>query len=181
MSRIIPVNVEDGNKRTHEVIAKAQSKYGNVPPMMNIMVNSPSLLDGYIDFSSAMVGTLPRHLRELIAVAVAEYNRCPYCLASHVVGAQRAGVPDDVIFEARQFRSSEPRSAAILTLARLIVTQRGHVTDQELAAARAAGLTEKEIVEVVGIVVLNIFTNYFNILAETEPEHPIVPFLTSDS
>lgn len=178
MSRIIPVNVEEGNKRTHEVIAKVQSKYGSVSDMMAIMVNSPSLLDGYMDFSAAMVGTLPRHLRELVAVAVAEFNRCPYCLASHVVGAQRAGVTDEVILEARQFKSSEPRAAAMLTLAHLILTHRGQITDEELNAARAAGLTEKEIVEVVGVVSVNIFTNYFNLVAGTEPEHPHVPFLS---
>lgn len=66
------------------------------------------------------------------------------------------------ITSARQGRAAEPKAAAILCFARSLVENRGHATDGELAALRAAGLGEGEIVEVVANTVLNIFTNSLN-------------------
>lgn len=51
---------------------------------------------------------------------------------------------------------------------------RGQVDDDDLATARAAGLSEGEIVEVVAHVALNIFTNYLNNVADTVVDFPLV-------
>ncbi len=39
---------------------------------------------------------------------------------------------------------------------------------------RAAGLTDAEITEVIANVALNVFTNYFNLVAKTELDFPQV-------
>jgi hypothetical protein len=44
-------------------------------------------------------------------------------------------------------------------------------------AARRAGLSDGEIAEAVANVVLGIFTNYFNIVAETSVDFPAAPKL----
>jgi alkylhydroperoxidase family enzyme len=54
------------------------------------------------------------------------------------------------------------------------VDRRGFATDDELAAARAAGVTDAEILEIVATVVANIFTNYANHVIETEIDFPAV-------
>jgi alkylhydroperoxidase family enzyme len=59
-------------------------------------------------------------------------------------------------------------------LASEILESRGNVTDAELAAARQAGITDGEIAEVVAHVALNVLTNYFNVLARTEVDFPLV-------
>ncbi len=69
-------------------------------------------------------------------------------------------------------RSSDPRTAAILRLAKAIVVTRGQVAASDLDAAKAAGLTESEIVETVANVVANIFTNYLNHVAGTDIDFP---------
>lgn len=51
---------------------------------------------------------------------------------------------------------------------------RGQVDDDDLAGARAAGVSEGEIVEVVAHVALNIFTNYLNNVAGTVVDFPLV-------
>jgi alkylhydroperoxidase family enzyme len=51
---------------------------------------------------------------------------------------------------------------------------RGVVDETTLKTARAAGITDAEIAEVVGNLALNVLTNYFNILAETDNEFPVV-------
>lgn len=43
-----------------------------------------------------------------------------------------------------------------------------------LKTARAAGVTDTEISEVVGNLALNILTNYFNIVADTDADLPVV-------
>ena len=62
----------------------------------------------------------------------------------------------------------------MLRLARRVVDTRGDVSDHDLQAARSAGLEDREIVEVVAHVALNVFTNYFNRLARTEIDFPVV-------
>ena len=70
-------------------------------------------------------------------------------------------------------RSDDPRTAAILRLARSVLETRGFVADADLGAARAAGLSEADIVETVANVVANIFTNYLNHVAATDIDFPV--------
>jgi alkylhydroperoxidase family enzyme len=55
-----------------------------------------------------------------------------------------------------------------------VLARRGQVSDATLSAARAAGLDDGEIVEVVAHVALNVFTNYLNNVAQTEVDFPVV-------
>ena len=55
-----------------------------------------------------------------------------------------------------------------------MASQRGHVTDQDLATVRAAGFGDSQIVEIVALVVENTFTNYLNEVAKTDIDFPVV-------
>jgi len=57
------------------------------------------------------------------------------------------------------------------------VQSRGQVTDAEVNAVRAAGYTEGEAGEIVANVTLNLFTSYFNHVAQTEVDFPKVELL----
>jgi alkylhydroperoxidase family enzyme len=57
-------------------------------------------------------------------------------------------------------------------MATLIVEKRGRVSDEDVARVRYAGHTDAEIAEIVANVAVNIFTNYFNHVAETEVDFP---------
>ncbi|MFE9812794.1 carboxymuconolactone decarboxylase family protein [Streptomyces sp. NPDC005227] len=57
---------------------------GSVPNMAKAMANSPALLKGWMALSGALAGgDLPAPVRERLALACAEYNRCTYCLSAH--------------------------------------------------------------------------------------------------
>jgi alkylhydroperoxidase family enzyme len=45
---------------------------------------------------------------------------------------------------------------------------------EEVETLRAAGVSDQEIVEVIAAVAVNIFTNYFNHIAGTEIDFPVV-------
>jgi alkylhydroperoxidase family enzyme len=67
----------------------------------------------------------------------------------------------------------------LLRFARTVVEKRGLVEDADLAAVREAGYGDAEIAEVVAHVALNIFTNYFNIVAGTTMDFPKAPALSA--
>jgi alkylhydroperoxidase family enzyme len=54
------------------------------------------------------------------------------------------------------------------------VNERGHLPPSEVATLRAAGVSDQEIVEVIATVAVNIFTNYFDHIAGTEIDFPVV-------
>jgi alkylhydroperoxidase family enzyme len=58
-----------------------------------------------------------------------------------------------------------------------LVKEHGHVTDNDLTKIRKAGFSDGAIAEVIANVALNIFTNYFNLVAEPRVDFPIVPSL----
>jgi hypothetical protein len=55
-----------------------------------------------------------------------------------------------------------------------VAARAGDVSADEIAKARAAGVSDKEIGEVVANLALNILTNYFNVLAGVENDWPVV-------
>jgi alkylhydroperoxidase family enzyme len=68
--------------------------------------------------------------------------------------------------------STDPQIAAALHFAQQLVQNQGHVSDQEVAKIRQAGYSDAEIAEIVGHVALNLFTNYFNTVAQTDVDFP---------
>lgn len=66
------------------------------------------------------------------------------------------------------------RSSAPYGCAAASVVERGAVSAAQLATLREAGVTDGEALEVVTNVVLNIFTNYVNLLADTDIDFPVV-------
>jgi hypothetical protein len=69
----------------------------------------------------------------------------------------RFGFYPAVLSEARQAEAADARRAALLDLAVRINQSRGRISDQSLVAARAAGIVDAEIVEVLAHVALNVF------------------------
>jgi uncharacterized peroxidase-related enzyme len=175
MPRISPVNDTNTPAASQPLLDGVQQKLGGVPNLLATLAHAPAALQTYLSLSDALSGaSLSAGVREQIAVAVAAANSCDYCLAAHTAIGKSVKVSDAELASAQLGESSDPKTRAILTLARAIVDRRGFATDDELAAARAAGVTDAEILEIVATVVANIFTNYANHVIETEIDFPAV-------
>lgn len=171
----IPV-VTNPPAATREALEGVRKKLGVVPNMMATMAQSHAALDAYLAFSGALSkGVLDAKAREQIALAVGQANQCDYCLAAHGAIGTMVGLKQDEIVGARLGKASDPKRAAILGLATRIVETRGNLRDADVAAARAAGVSDGELAEVVANVALNIYTNYFNHIAGTEVDFPKAP------
>ena len=137
---------------------------------------------GYLQLSGTLGGgKLSAKLREQIALTVAQANGCAYCLAAHCAIGGMVGLSKEQLHDSRLGIGTDSHAHAVLSLARAIVDERGRVSDEELAAARNAGLDDAEIAEVVANVALNVFTNYFNNLAGTTIDFPVASPLETPS
>jgi uncharacterized peroxidase-related enzyme len=174
-NRIHPVDPQHVTGKTKRLLGQVRAKLGFVPNLFRVLANGPVALEGYLDFSSALAGgTLDERIREQIGLAVAESNLCGYCLSAHAFLGQRAGLTPDEIANAIRASAADPKIDAILKLARNIVVQRGEISDSDLERARAAGLSDEEIIETVANVALNIFMNYVSHAARAADDFPQV-------
>jgi uncharacterized peroxidase-related enzyme len=118
---------------------------------------------------------LPVATHERIALAIAEFNACDYCLSAHTyLGKNVAKLDDSEIAANRNGSSNDARADAAVRFARKVAQLRGQVSDDDVRSIRAAGYTDGEIVEIVQHVALNTWTNYVNNVARTEIDFPVV-------
>lgn len=180
MTRIQPVNREIAPTETQKLLDGVEKKLGIVPNLIATMAQSTALAKAYLGFSQALSGgVISPKLREQIALVVGQTNQCDYCLAAHSAIGSSVGLSSDQVRDARLGSSPDSRTDAALKFARRIVKAQGFVSDEDLAEIRNADFGEAEIVEIIGHVALNMFTNYFNHVAETEVDFPSAPELNA--
>ena len=173
MSRLKQIDPEGASGRAKELLDGVRSKLGLVPNITRALANSPAALEAYVGISAALSkGKLSAKSRELISLAVAQANDCDYCLAAHSAIGKMVGLTPDQILDSRRGTSVDPKTDAVVRLARKLVDARGHATDADLDDFRGAGFDDEAVVEVVANVALNMFTNYFNHVAETDVDFP---------
>jgi uncharacterized peroxidase-related enzyme len=175
MTRIKPVNEAHASPKTKSVLEGVRKSLGMVPNLVATMAHSPAALQAYLQFNQALGGSsLSPSVREQIALAVAGANSCQYCASAHTAMGKDAGVPENELALNLEGRSRDPRTQVLISFAQVIVRGRGHVVDAVLTSMRQAGFSEGEIVDVIATVAINIFTNYFNHIAGTQIDFPMV-------
>lgn len=175
MQNIQPIEVSSASGQTAELLGVVRQKMGGVPNLLATLAQSHAALGAYLGISGALgEGLLDPKLREQIALAVAGTNRCDYCASAHTVLAGLAGVNQDEATLNLTGSASDAKAQAALDFATAIVVDRGHLANGELDAVRAAGFSDGEIAEIIAHVAMNIFTNYFNHIAGTEIDFPVV-------
>lgn len=176
MNRITLPTPEQTPAATVPLLDAVKKQLGVVPNLMKLVGNSPAALEGYLSLNGALnKGVLDAKTRERIALAIAEFNGCSYCLSAHTyLGKNVAKLDDAEIAANRNGKSSDPKAVAALHFATRVAHERGHVSDADLNAVKAAGYNQAEIVEIVLHVALNTLTNYINEVAQTEIDFPKV-------
>ncbi|MEO6171638.1 MAG: carboxymuconolactone decarboxylase family protein [Arenimonas sp.] len=176
MSRINIPSVEQSVEASKPLLDAVKKQLGVVPNLMKLVGNSPAALEGYLSLNGAVAkGKLNAQMRERIALTIAEYNGCDYCLSAHdYLGRNVAKLSSDEIDAARDARSSDAHADAALRFALRVAQTRGQVSDADLATLRIAGFDEAEIIEIVVNVALNVLTNYVNNVAHTDIDFPKV-------
>jgi AhpD family alkylhydroperoxidase len=151
--------------------------FGAKPNLFTTAANSPVALGALVSmFANVGQSSFGPKVGELFGIAIAESNRCAYCLAAHTAIGRSMGITPIALASAREAESVDRHTRAALKLAVAINKSRGHIDDVTLASARSAGLSDAEILEVIAHVALNVFTNYLNTVARTALDFPEVDF-----
>lgn len=181
MSRLKMISPELAVGEASNLLDSVHAKMGMVPNMTRAMVNAPSVLDGYLNFShSVSHGKLSAKVREQLALTVAQVNECDYCLAAHTAVGRMVGLTADQIRDSRLGTAVDANTDTLIRFARKVVEARGRISESDLEEMRAAGFDDGSIAEVIANVALNIFTNYFNNVAETDIDFPVAARLKSE-
>ena len=180
MQRLASIDPEQATGRAKEFLNATKSQLGMVPNLMKTLANSPAALDSYLHFSNALNhGLLSAKLRERLNVFIAESNRCQYCASAHTAIGKSVGIHESDLIAARKCESDDPKMGAALRFAKVVLEKRGQVSDGEIALVREAGFGDGEIAEIVAHVALNVYSNYFNNVAHTEVDFPVVELLST--
>ncbi len=175
LNRIPAIDPSSAAGTTKQIFDDLQAKLGAVPNLFRVLANAPAALEAYVSFGAALAGgTFDPKVQEQIALTVAESNLCGYCSTAHMFIGGKIGLTQQELADATCAVAANPKTDAVLKLARSIIVQRAEISDSDLGRARSAGLTDAEIVETVANVVLNIFMNYLDHVARTVVDFPPV-------
>ena len=175
MPRINPIDPNYAQGKAKALLDGVEKALGMTPNLMLTLANSPAALEAYLGFGKALGGgSLGARLREAIALAVSGANGCQYCASAHTAVGKMLGMDDTELARNRKGRSGDPKVEAALKFANAMVAKRGWVSDEDVERVRDAGYDDGEIVEIVATVGVNIFSNYFNHVARTDIDFPVV-------
>lgn len=140
------------------------------------MANSAAGIDAYLALAGALGNAaLTDAEREVVALAIAEANECDYCAAAHTALGKMAGLTDPQTVEARKGHLGDARLDALAKFALRLHEKKGFVSDEDLKTFKEAGYTDGHVVEVIATYALNLFTNYFNHVNQTDVDFPSAP------
>lgn len=179
MARITEITAETASPEVKPLIEAIQKKLGTVPNIFKNMGNSPAVLGAFLSLSDAAGKTsLSPSLREEIALVVGQTNHCNYCLAAHSTIGQSIGLSETDVINARKGHGKTPKEEAILQFAKSVVEKRGVVSATEVEALKKADVSDKELVEIILIISINIFTNYFNHITDPVIDFKVAPSIS---
>lgn len=177
MPRIPALSEADAPEAVAPFFDGLKQKLGRVPNIYATLAHAPAVLKGVLATSATLGETsLPGDVREQIALAVGGANRCNYCAAAHTAIGKMNGLTDQDTQAALAGSASDAQTQAALTFARNILDREGFVTDDQLAAVKDAGYSDQQVIEIVAVVVFNIFTNYVNHITDPVVDFPEVAF-----
>lgn len=164
MQRIKALNPKTTTGKSKELFEGIEAKLGMIPNMMRTMGNSPAVLGAYLNFSDQLgKSSLGARLGELIAISVANVNGCEYCNAAHsFIGEKLVGIDKKTLELAKEGKSTDPKTEAVLRFTRKLVAAKGRVSNGDITEVKNAGFSDAAVTEIIAHTALNIFTNYFN-------------------
>ena len=174
MSRI-NLNTQQVPAASQSLLAQVHQAFGATPNMFKAVSNSPAALQSmWAAFGALGGGTLGARLGEQIAVAIANINRCEYCLAAHTVLGQKAGATAAEMAAAQLGESDDARTAVALRFALKVVRDRAQVSDGDIAQLHEVGFNDEQVVEIMAHIALNLYTNYINVALSVPVDFPKV-------
>jgi AhpD family alkylhydroperoxidase len=157
------------NQSNFDVLQKA---LGMVPNLYATIAYSDNGLSRYLAFQGAKT-SLSNKEKEAVNLIVSEVNGCRYCQSAHTLLGKMNGFSEAEIINIRHGNSRDAKLNALVTLAKDITSNKGHVADDNLEAFYAAGYTNGNLVDVIMQVSDKIAMNYLHNLTQVPIDFPL--------
>lgn len=166
-----PQTLETADAQAKLVLEKALAQVGFIPNMYAGMVNSPGLLDMYLNGYAAFrqhSGFTPVE-QEVVFLTISRENGCGYCMAAHSVIADHYSKVPEAVTNAIRAGNAIPdaKLAELADFAKTMVVSRGRPGKADVERFLAAGYSERNILEIVLAIAVKTLSNYSNHLFHT--------------
>lgn len=170
---------ETAPEASKEILAATLKQNGFIPNLYGIMAESPELLKAYRHLADSFNATsLSQIEKNIVWLAVSNYNACHYCMAIHTSVAKMHQLPDDMI---EALRNNMPlKNEKLETLRKfavLLTEKRGWANEEEITNFLKAGYTRKNILELVVGIGQKIISNYVNHITQTPVDKQVAEFI----
>jgi uncharacterized peroxidase-related enzyme len=167
---------EELTSESSQALKEVRERYGRIPSVYRAVAISSRALEGLTSLERCLGRSLDIKTREQIAICVSEYNASDYCIAAHSDVCRRlTDISPEEIKRNRDATASDPKAHAAVMFASQLIGTRGNVYDSDLAAVRAAGYSDSEILEIIALTVQCSFTNYVSNTFELMTDFPVEP------
>jgi alkylhydroperoxidase family enzyme len=154
-------------EKSKPALEQLQQAFGALPNIAAVIANSPKLVNSLVGvFQQVHSSSFTEPEIQIVLLTDAVANSSKYAVAFHTALALQQGVSPEETDAIRDGRTpKDQRFAALSTLAKLLIEDRGHLGEQERRAFLDAGFTTEQIMEVIAIVAASTITNYAGTIA----------------
>lgn len=172
----------DDDELTSPLVERLRADTGKrvIAPVFREMGNSPQMLGAYLTMEQTVNScSLDEREVEAIKLLVSEIGRCEFCLSVHSAKATAAGLDTDEQLAVRREQSlGDERLDTLLVLAGHLARSSGPLSNKQIDQARQAGLSDRNLVDLVLVVSTIFLTNAFNHINDSELVFPAAPAAT---
>lgn len=171
MARLTVNTVDSAPEKAKERIEMVQKANGFVPNLIGVLANSPQALEMYQEVGKMNSrNSLTAEEIEVVQITAAAHNGCDFCVAGHTKIGTKLKMPENVLtaLRGRTAIDDNEKYQALAQFTMQLIDNRGKVSDDELAAVKAVGYTDQNILDVVMGVALATLCNYANNIAQND-------------
>jgi AhpD family alkylhydroperoxidase len=161
---------ESAPDASREALATLERTIGFIPNLAGTIAGSPTALQGFVAMQSALrrSAQLSPLEREVVGITVSHANESRYSMAAHSTFAAGAGASADVLAALRSGSEiPDARLEALHAFTKLLLSDRGHVAEDHLAAFTRAGYSIENALEVITQIAYTTLANFVANVADT--------------
>jgi uncharacterized peroxidase-related enzyme len=179
MVRIAIPTKETAPSQSKPILERYERNLGVAPNFFSLISRSPDVLSAEANMHAILGKSLGHDTRERIHIMTAEVNGCNYCLSVHTyVGGKFNHLSKEEMEVNREGHSTDPKADAAVQFPYHVAKSRGHVSDADFEAVRAAGFTDEQIIDIVAETAFSFTTNLFNNTFKTDIDAFVPPLET---
>jgi uncharacterized peroxidase-related enzyme len=177
--RLNSIEPDAASGKTAAIYGQVKSWMKMIPNLYKGLANSPQALEAYLALGKLVSdGSLMPVEQQIVFMVTSMHNECTYCVAAHSPGLKAVGLSAEEIMAVRHGKSSDTKLQALIVFVQEILSTKGFVSDDDLAAVRAAGYTDANIADIMVVIAQKTMSNYFNHIHQTELDFPAAPPLS---